>query len=85
MRSVSPELSLAGLSGHGSTTLGGESEARSRSEFGSPGQIHVFRRDVPESFKGDPATMNRLTVNLGFVYDERPSNLESARPIWSSS
>jgi hypothetical protein len=36
----------------------GESAAPKRSGFSSPGKIRVFRRDVPESFEGDPK-MNR--------------------------
>jgi hypothetical protein len=32
----------------------GESAAPKRSGFSSTGKICVFRRDVPESFEGDP-------------------------------
>jgi hypothetical protein len=36
----------------------GESAAPKRSGFSTLGKIRVFRRDVPESFEGDPK-MNR--------------------------
>jgi len=61
-----PKKAVEGPSGHGSPTLGGESEARSRSEFDSLGQIHVFLRDVPESLRGDPKRI--CNINNAKIY-----------------
>jgi hypothetical protein len=62
-----PKKAVAGPSGHGSPTLGGESEARSRSVLGSPGQARVFRRDVPEPFECDPDEENPFEVPGNFI------------------